>query len=336
MCTGTRAVEQVPAPIDERVRMDDLLSIHGDGVFLRREALANGYDDDDLARGLRSGQLARVRHGAYTDRSVWNEAGDVERHRLRGHAVLRSHASPLALSHTSAAVEHGLTLFRPDLDRIHVTCLDKPLARTTRDVVYHCPSSVQGLTFLPDGIVVVDPARAAVEAAALATVQAGVVVLDSALHLQLARPEDLAARYSERARWPHSRHLQITMRLARVGAESAGESLMRFLMWQAGLPQPVLQYEVRDARGRIVGRTDFAWPDYGVLGEFDGMVKYTRHLRPGESPGDALRREKVREDRIRELTGWLMIRFVWDDISNSRSTVDRIREQLRRGQLAMR
>jgi len=98
----------------------------------------------------------------------------------------------------------------------------------------------------------------------------------------------------------------------------------------------VLQYEVRDARGRIVGRTDFAWPDYGVLGEFDGMVKYTRHLRPGESPGDALRREKVREDRIRELTGWLMIRFVWDDISNSRSTVDRIREQLRRGQLAMR
>ena len=56
----------------------------------------------------------------------------LERHRLRSHAVLRSHGSALALSHTSAAIEHGLRLHEPDLSKVHVLCLDKPLARALR------------------------------------------------------------------------------------------------------------------------------------------------------------------------------------------------------------
>ncbi|MCW2786101.1 MAG: hypothetical protein JWP74_2618 [Marmoricola sp.] len=316
--------------------MDDLLHLHSDSVFLRRDALEHGYDDDDLRQGLAAGVLVRIRHGAYTSRPIWSVASEVERHRLRSHAVLRSHRSQLALSHTSAAVEHEMRMFRPDLARVHVTCLDRPLSRSTRDVVYHCPSSLDGIVDLGEGIRVVDPARAAVEAAAVGSVQQGIVVLDAALDLGCATPEALTARYLERSSWPHSRHLQISMRLAREGSNSVGESLIRHVMWETAIPEPVLQYEVRDRWGNLVGRTDFAWPEYGLLGEFDGMVKYGEFLRPGETPADALRREKGREDQLREETGWLMIRFIWDDIFKATQSAERIREQLRRGRRALR
>ena len=55
--------------------------------------------------------------------------------------------------------------------------------------------------------------------------------------------------------------------------------------------------------GIVVGVADMAWPEHGVLGEFDGKVKYGRLLLPGESPGDAVFREKRREDEMRRLTG---------------------------------
>jgi hypothetical protein len=107
-------------------------------------------------------------------------------------------------------------------------------------------------------------------------------------------------------------------------------------MWETAIPEPVLQYEVRDRQGNFIGRTDFAWPAYGLLGEFDGMVKYGEFLWPGETPADALKREKAREDRLREETGWLMIRFIWEDIFKVSQSAERIREQLQRGQRALR
>jgi hypothetical protein len=87
---------------------------------------------------------------------------------------------------------------------------------------------------------------------------------------------------------------------------------------------------VRDADGVLLGTTDMAWPERRLLGEFDGRAKYGRLLRPGESPGDAVFREKKREDRIREVTGWLFVHLVWADLYQPRATADRIRALLRR------
>ncbi len=52
-------------------------------------------------------------------------------------------------------------------------------------------------------------------------------------------------------------------------------------MWQLGLPKPVVQPRLK-ANGRRF-RADFGWPEFGVLGEFDGRMKYDELLRPGES-----------------------------------------------------
>jgi hypothetical protein len=311
--------------------MDDLRFLHDDHVFGRREALEHGYRDADLRLGLRAGVLQRIRQGSYTFVDVWTAADEMERHRLRAHAVLRSHASRIALSHTSAAVEHGLRLFEPDLGRVHVTCLDRPLARSTHDVVYHeggCPDG--DLTDGGAGLVV-NPVRAAVGAASLAPVRSGLVILDSLLDLELGTLDDIYREFERVSGTPYSRKLQITVRLTRKGATTVAESLSRHLMWQQHLPEPVLQFEVRDEWGNLIGITDFAWPEHGVLGEFDGMSKYGRLRRDGETPGQAVEREKTREDALRARTGWLMVRIIWSELFRPGPTAAKIRRQLERG-----
>ena len=77
---------------------------------------------------------------------------------------------------------------------------------------------------------------------------------------------------------------------------------------------PELQHPVLDADGNLIGICDFYWEEDHHVGEFDGKVKYGRLLRPGESPGDAVFREKRREDRVRaQLFG--MSRWVFADMS---------------------
>ena len=43
---------------------------------------------------------------------------------------------------------------------------------------------------------------------------------------------------------------------------------------EAGLPLPELQLNVFNDFGAWVARCDFGWEELGVLGEFDGKVKY--------------------------------------------------------------
>ncbi|WP_240524231.1 hypothetical protein [Gordonia polyisoprenivorans] len=50
-----------------------------------------------------------------------------------------------------------------------------------------------------------------------------------------------------------------------------------------------------------------------MVGEFDGMIKYGRLRRPGESIADAVIREKLREDEIRD-TGPRVVRWTWNDL----------------------
>jgi hypothetical protein len=311
--------------------MEELRFLHDDQVFSRREALEHGYSDDDLQILLRAGVIVRIRHGSYTFTDIWSAADEIEQHRLRAHAVLRSHGSRIALSHTSAAVEHGLRLFKPDLRRIHVTCLDRPIARTTKDIVYHQGSCPDDDLMQVGAQLVVAPVRAGLETASLTHRPGGLVVLDSLIDLKLGSLDEIHVAFEPMTGWPNSRKLQITVRLTRKGANSVGESLGRHLMWTQHLPEPQLQFEVRDQWGRLLGVTDFAWPEYGLLGEFDGMSKYGRLRKEGETPGQAVEREKKREDALRGETGWLMVRLIWAELFRPGPTGAKIRRQLDRG-----
>lgn len=312
-------------------RMFEMSHLHPHRVFLRREALAAGFDDRDLERSLRAGEIARVRHGAYTAYDVWNAADEFERHRLRSHAVLATHDDSTVLSHTSAAIMHGLPTWDGDLARVHLTRLDRRTDRVCHDVRYHRGELPEGhvVRLGHDRLITTAP-RACIDHASISSVESGLVTLDAFLNANGGRGlEQLRSVHAIRHRWPGARRLQITLRLMRAGAESVGETRLRFLCWERGLPEPELQVRVLDPSGALVGVTDFGWNNRSLLGEFDGRVKYEQLRRSGESPSDALFREKKREDRIRELTGSPVIRFVWADLYHRDATAARIRHALK-------
>ena len=302
---------------------------HDHGIFLRREAIEAGLNDQALRRAVRAGELVRVRHGAYVAADVWDNLSADGRHLVHLKAVLLTHEERVAVSHISAALIHGMDLWNAPLDKVHLTRLDAGSGRTSSDVVHH-----EGLWLPADlmevaGLWTVNPARAALEAALLLDVEAGLVVVDSGLRNKLFTRRELEEQMHWMSSWPAARRLQLVIRLADGRSGSVGESRSRYMFWAHGIPKPELQWEVYDENGDLIGIADFAWPEHGVLGEFDGRAKYERFLREGETPADALAREKRREDAMRRVTGFRFYRWTWPMLGSPAITVSQLRGVLK-------
>jgi hypothetical protein len=95
------------------------------------------------------------------------------------------------------------------------------------------------------------------------------------------------------------------------------------MLHRLGLPAPDLQVRLFGADGSPLGRCDFGWAAHRTVGEFDGRIKYGRLLRPGQSAGDAVYEEKLREDEIRDI-GWPVARWTWADLDRPRVVGDRL------------
>lgn len=301
-----------------------------DGFFTTAQAHDVGHDDKSIARQVRHGRWSRVRRGYFTFSDSWEAMDEVQRHRVRSLMVLHSLGSNVALSHVSGVLHHEIATWSTDLSRVHVTRLDGGAGRIEGDVVHHEGVCLEGDVRWVRGARVLGPERCALEAGSRSRGAARVVPLDSLLHLGLGTPESLDAQFASMERWPFLRSMHLPVRLADGGAESPGETRGRYLFWVARLPRPETQLEVRDADGRLVGTCDWGWPEHGLLGEFDGRVKYGRLLQPGQEPGDVVFAEKQREDLLREITGFGMIRLVWDDLDRPGLTAQRVRRLLRR------
>jgi len=300
------------------------------GFFTRAEALDAGSRDRDLISAVRSRVLVRFRRGYYTYADLWTCLDEVGEHLLRARAVQHSLGTATALSHVSGAVAHGVAVWGADLSRVHVTRLDGGAGRMEGDVIHHVGTAGGDVPEEIDGLRTFRADRCVVEAATGATAEQALVLFDSFLHLKLGEHSDLRNRFQKMQWWPRTRHLHIPIRMADGKADGPGESRGRWLFRASGLPAPILQYEVLRADGTIVGVSDWAWREYGLLGEFDGRVKYGRLLKPGESAGDAVFREKRREDELREVTGWPMFRLIWSDYDRPVATIDRIRRLIQR------
>jgi hypothetical protein len=93
-------------------------------------------------------------------------------------------------------------------------------------------------------------------------------------------------------------------------------------MRRLGLPRPVLQAEIGDEHGRFVTRTDFYWPEFGVVGEADGAAKY--------STAAVIRSERQSEAIMRDL-GLIVVRWGWHDALRFEVTAHRLRASFDRG-----
>lgn len=297
---------------------------HELGFFTRSHARNAGYDDRAITREVKARRWYRVRRGYYTFPDLWQAATGVERHLVRCRCVLDSLGENVALSHASGCVALDVDLWGIDLTRVHVTRLDGGAGRIEGDVVHHEGFVSDGEVLEVNGLRVLPAQRCVLEAGSLASAEAALVLLNSALHRRLCSIDDIGDQFDLMAHWPRMRHLHVPVRMCTDKAESVGESRGLWLFFKQHLPAPILQLEVYDGR-RLLGRTDWAWPKLRGLGEFDGKVKYGRLLAPGQEPGEVVFEEKRREDLLREATGAWMIRIIWADLSQPERTAQRLR-----------
>jgi hypothetical protein len=164
---------------------------------------------------------------------------------------------------------------------------------------------------------------------ALTDVPHALVTVNGLLHAGETTVELLERRAASMRHDPHTADRSTVLALADPRCESAGETLAIHVCWQQGVPMPVPQFEVRDGRGRVLGRVDLAWPQYGVYLEFDGRIKYDELVKPGESVADVVMREKRREQLISDITGWRCIRITWADLFTPERLAARIHAALR-------
>ena len=298
------------------------------GVFLRREALAMGCDDQQLSVAVRAGVLKRVRHGCYCFSDQWPDRPE-DQHVILAKAVARVTPGPIAFSHTTSLILQGVATWGVDLSFVHVTRLDRGTGRRQAGVVHHVGEIAEPDLVEVGGLLATHAARAVLEAGSVLDIERGLVVADSAIHKKLCTEDDVLRLFSDINHWPGSRRLQLVVRMIDGQRESPGESRCAYLFWVHGLPKPIYQWEVTDEHGFLAGIVDFGWPEHGVLGEFDGKVKYGRLLKPGQSASDIVFAEKQREDRLREITGFTVRRFVWDDLSRPVITAQRLAAALK-------
>jgi hypothetical protein len=172
-----------------------------------------------------------------------------------------------------------------------------------------------------DGLTVTTASRALVETACTTSFESAVVSADAVLRDHTIEPEALLT-LARIEFWPGSTTAKAALAFADKSSESVGESRLRVLLHQQGLPAPLLQVEFNDARG-FVARVDFYFPEQGTIVEFDGLLKYA-----GGSP-EILVREKLREDRLRAL-GLEVVRIVWADLDRPAEIAARIRRAFAR------
>jgi hypothetical protein len=89
--------------------------------------------------------------------------------------------------------------------------------------------------------------------------------------------------------------------------ESWLESRSVVALHRLDLPVPRGQVNIFDEARAHVARVDFLWTEHGVVGEADGWAKYQLVADP-TAQWEALKAEKVREDRLRDL-GYEVIRW---------------------------
>lgn len=282
------------------------------GQLLHAQHLRLAGISPDVARddeGLL--QYVRVRRGIWIRGTVWRALDPDERYAALVHATARtaSGPQPLVFSHQSAAAVWGMPLIGDPGPRLHV--LVRPDGGgSSGSLMRHRGELPKALII--NGVHVTDAARTVTDLARSASMAAALAAADSALHRNLCTRAQLvqeAAALPLRARG--RARAALIAALADGRAESAGESLSRAQMYVLRFPQPDLQVEKRDGRG-VIGRADFGWE--GLLGEFDGAVKYG--IRLNQSPAEmqqAIVAEKEREDRLRAAEGERMARWLWAD-----------------------
>lgn len=301
------------------------------GVFSRRQAVSSGYTPKQIRARLGDGRWVRIRHGQYAEAldttgvEPWVLARQ-DHLRLVHAAVNARRTAAVAISHQSALALHGLPLWGLDLSRVHITRRDDTTSGTVAGVQYHAGGLADADLTRAGGLVTTTAARAVFETACTTSFEAAVVSFDAALRDRSISAADVRRLLDATAYWPGSATARAALNFADLRSESVGESRMRVLFADHGLPAPELQVEFYDARG-FVARVDFFIAEFNTVVEFDGRLKYA------DASGEVLVQEKIREDRLRAL-GLEVVRADWTDFHRPERLLTDIRSAFARSSQA--
>ena len=303
-----------------------LIKVAGErgGWFSRADVLEAGYTDSETRLRLRKGLWTRLCRDVYVETDSWPDGESPwERtsrlHQLMARAVTHRLDGEVVISHQSATLLRGLPTWGLDHGRVQVT-RTSGRARSDRAVQIHrSPLELDDVSELA-GLRLTSAARAVVETTCTSSYEVGVVLSDAALREGVVTRRQLVGMAKRLEHWPGSPAARAAVGFADGASESVGESRLRVLMANEGLPSPELQVEIRDAEGRLIGRVDFLVRKRLIV-EFDGAQKY-------DSVKDLVA-EKWREDRLRDL-GYSFARVGWTDLDHPRETGHRLHQSLAR------
>lgn len=252
------------------------------------------------------------------DEDPWPALKAIATARARAYAAVAG--THVVFSHVTAARLWGFPLparLERDL-RVHVSVKHQSERPQAKGVVAHLmPRDVLG-PLRRHGLPVTPPIETFCALAHVLTVPELVGIGD---HLvRRIRPdatlEQLDAAVRRSAGRYGARKLREALALVRPRTDSSRETELRLVLVDAGMPEPMVNYPIRDVAGQLIRHGDLAYPELKVLVEYDGE----QHRVDDEQ----YRRDKEQLERI-IAAGWLVVHVLKGHMSEPAVIVARVR-----------
>ncbi|MFL6101036.1 MAG: hypothetical protein ACJ71T_13905 [Actinomycetales bacterium] len=307
-------------------------------VFDRPTAISAGYTRHQVTQRARSGRWIALRRGVFCLRETYDTASPGRRNELQAAAArLANRALNLVDSHITAASRLALPLPLGEFPRATLTdgCIAHS-PRVDRNAVVQVASLWPGDVIDRSEGPLTSAARTAADCLRHYSAEISVPLADAAARSGQTSLSAIAEVLGRQATWPYAARAAAGLPLVDGRRESWLESVSAVRLWGQGVDLAEPQVEVFDELGTFVARVDALWYPGLVVGEADGITKYSLAdwAEPANAGAEALRelrmdavrrvvrREKEREDRLRE-TGLEVVRWSTAEIMGDPARVAR-------------
>ncbi|HEY9563560.1 MAG TPA: type IV toxin-antitoxin system AbiEi family antitoxin domain-containing protein [Nocardioides sp.] len=286
------------------------LPLPSDLPFTRREALAHGLTDRDLRRLVEQGLLRRPLRGVFVDARLPDTLD------LRVATLTKVMPEGCFVADRTAGWLHGANMILAPNDHLtlpKVSLFHLPGNRCRRDLASSGERDVTAHDLVEvGGLQATSPLRTALDLGRLLPRAQALAALDSLLGLGVFTDNQLLGEVERFAKQRGVRQLRFLAPLADALAASPGESGLRLLWYDGGLPKPRLQIPyVED--GREVFHLDMGLEEIRFAAEYDGEEWH--------SASDAAH-DRRRRTRMREQAGWQIEEFRREDVFGHRKDAD--------------
>ena len=287
------------------------------GQAARHHLKAAGLGTAAVAQLVKDGGLIRLRRGAYA----------LEPLPPRGRHLLSNGVVDLGFLAEVRAVLHSLgdeavadrrtaaALWQMDM-LVEPKDIDVRVSRSRTRVALpgvraRCSTATASTTVRPHGldpVTVTSATDTVLDSCLDRPMLEAVCIADSALRRELVTVQELQSEVEARKHQAGVRKLRRLLTLIDPRSGSVLESMLRFLLNTHGL-WPTSQVEMTLADGKTrVGRVDFCFRGKRIVIECDG--------RRWHDPADARDNDRRRDNGLAR-TGYLVLRFTWDEVRNS-------------------